>query len=126
MSSFAIYDRLTPDWRQAPLRAGTAGFVVRSHDDTKPSLDIHEGHGGWICRAGCGSGSAVDFARRLLGEDGKRALLRELGDHLDGSYVRAHAPQTDRACDSDPDPKIAARSNGRGLTTVADDGTARG
>ena len=86
----AIFDRLTPGWREAPLTSANRRVLCLLHTDTHPSLDIDEQRGVWICRAGCGGGGAVDFARRLLGEDGARELLRELGDGA-GEPPRARA-----------------------------------
>jgi hypothetical protein len=35
------------------------------HDDRKPSLSVNRDSGPWHCFAGCGGGTAQDFARRL-------------------------------------------------------------
>lgn len=81
----AICDRLIPGWREAPLVSGNRRVRCPLHRDMRhPNLDIHEQRAVWICRAGCGSGGAVDLARLMLGEEGAGALLRELGDELDG------------------------------------------
>lgn len=81
-----VYDRLLPGWREARLASGQRRVTCPLHPDKDPSLDVEEARGVWICRAGCGGGGAIDLARRVLGEEGARELLRSLGND-ESSYV---------------------------------------
>ena len=89
-----IFDRLIPGWRNGPLVTGNRRLRCPLHDDTLPSLDISEEGGVWICRAGCGAGGAVDFARRVVGDDGARQLLREVGDAFNEASQRQRKRRT--------------------------------
>jgi putative DNA primase/helicase len=128
----AVYDRLIPDWQKAPLTSGNRRVRCPLHDDQHASMDIHEERGVWICRAGCGSGGAVAFARRVLGDAGARELLRELGDGSEpGSdrrwrQTRRKAEDAGRDDERAIDAKIAARIERLRAETVADDGTISG
>ncbi len=75
----AIYDRVTPGWREAPLRSGQRRVQAPYRRDQTPSLDIDEQKFVWFDRALGEGGGAYDLALRILGEDGTRDLLRELG-----------------------------------------------
>jgi len=76
----AIYDRVTPGWRDAPIRSGKRRVSAPYRRDQNPSLDIDEQKFVWFDHALGEGGGAVDLARRTLGEDGARDLLRELGN----------------------------------------------
>jgi hypothetical protein len=92
----AIFDRLLPGWREAPLVSGQRRILCSLHADTRPSLDIDDGRGVWICRAGCGGGGAIELARRMLGDEETRTLLRELGTEHSASEPKRLRPTTGR------------------------------
>src|SRR5699024_8463979 len=45
------------------------------HEDRNPSFGANLNHGGWICRAGCGSGNLMAFHMRFTGLEFKDAVL---------------------------------------------------
>ncbi len=59
--------------------SGWAQGICPFHDDHQKSLSVHvtDGHDGWLCFAGCGSGDLIDFHRRLRGL-GFEAAIRDL------------------------------------------------
>ncbi|MCH7476780.1 MAG: hypothetical protein IIA14_01615 [SAR324 cluster bacterium] len=62
-------------------------------DDENPSLDIHEEKLTWYDRGIGEGGGAVDLARRVLGEEGARSLLRDLGDKYEDQVPPIAAPK---------------------------------
>ena len=75
-----IYDTILPGWREAPRNGKNRRVCAPYRDDENPSLDIDEEKLTWYDRGIGEGGGAVDLARRVLGEEGARSLLRELGD----------------------------------------------
>ncbi len=85
----AIYDVILPGWREATRNGKNRRVCAPYRDDKNPSLDVHETKLTWFDRGIGEGGGAVDLARRVLGEEGARSLLRELGDKQED-----HAPTT--------------------------------
>lgn len=50
------------------------------HADGTPSLYIHEEKQAWLCRAGCGGGSVIDFVMRADGIDLSAAMRKLAGE----------------------------------------------
>ena len=90
----AVYDALLGrEWRESRLVSGNRRVRCPLHEDAHPSLDVHPEKLGWVCRAGCGGGGAFDFAVRLRGEEGARALLRELEGGAPSAAGHAQEPK---------------------------------
>lgn len=63
------------------------------HPDKSPSLDIDPEKQVWICRAGCGGGSVLDFVMKLDGIGFKEAFEKLGGE---GSSSTEHPPRRPR------------------------------
>jgi hypothetical protein len=85
----AVFDRLLPGWREAPVVSGNRRVRALYRDDRHASLDIHPGKGTWFDRGTAEGGGAFDLARKILGEEAARRMLAE----IEG---RGPAPQAPR------------------------------
>ncbi len=74
----AVFDELLPGWRDAKRVGHNRELRAPYRKDNHPSLHVHEDDGVWIDRATGEGGGALDFARKMLGEDGARDLLARL------------------------------------------------
>ncbi len=80
----ALYDRVVPGRRDAPVRGGEHHCRCPLHGDEHPSLRIRVDGLPWYCGP-CGrGGGAIDLAHLVLGRDATAELLREMSPRSNG------------------------------------------
>ncbi len=83
----AIYDTILPGWLEAPRSSqGNRRLRAPYREDEHASLDVHPDKLVWYDRGTGEGGGAVALARKTLGEEGARELLRRIGN-VDGQPV---------------------------------------